>query len=63
MRITIHGWHIHNEAAKCSECGMPAHVVAQFEGSYDYFNLCNMCLGQYEISADHIAEVLRKENS
>lgn len=64
MKITIEGWHINNFAAKCDDCGMPALVVAQPNGMPGvdyYFNLCNMCLGCYEIVADHIADVFRKE--
>lgn len=64
MKVTIEGWHIHPEAAKCDDCGMPANVVAQpngLEGVYYYFNLCNNCLGNYEVVADKIDEVFRKE--
>jgi hypothetical protein len=61
LPVIIVGWHIHPEAAKCGACGEPATVVVEFEGDYTYFNLCDTCLAKYEVRADKIDEVFRKE--
>lgn len=59
--VTIVGWHIHPEAAKCGACGEPATVVVTFEDEYsDTYDLCNTCLARHEVREDKINEVFRK---
>jgi hypothetical protein len=58
VKVAIVGWHIHPEAAVC-DCGEAATVVAMLDGDYTYFNLCDDCLGKYEVVSDKIDEVFK----
>lgn len=55
MDCTIVGWHIHDQAGVCEDCGDSAHVVVSRDG-YATFNLCNSCLSNYNVVSDRIAE-------
>lgn len=60
MEVTIHGWHIHPEAAVCQDCSGSAEVAVNPVGDYWEFNLCRPCLTRYTVASDKISEVLRK---
>lgn len=62
--VTVIGWHIHPEAAKCRDCGASASVFVErhLDGFPDDFDLCTSCMDsdRYEVVADKIREVFER---
>lgn len=59
MDCSIVGWHIHDQAGVCKDCGDSAHVMVSHDG-IDSFNLCDACLRNYNVVSDRIAETFKR---